>query len=135
MSATRWTPHAAITASGKEIEFAILIYILYDLRHFGRIGLDDYIEQLHWVNSYRDGGAMPGTKLFRSPFDGDMVLFTTLLDDFYEMWILSCNHEDVSEPEDEDPIEEDDDYSVGLYEPWPVDIGRFSLIANWTWMH
>jgi hypothetical protein len=131
MPSAIWVPEVAIARSGREIDFPVLGYILYDLRHFNRVNYGWYTEVLYWVNSYRDGGAMPGDRKFVSPYTGERVLFTQLLDDFIDMWHYACNWDDLTDEEEENSGEmltgvED----IDLFRAWPVDIGRFRLFPG-----
>ena len=122
----------AITSSGREIEFPILGYIIYDLVVHGHITGMEYAEMLYWINSYREGGAMPGTRLFRSPLSDEPVKFVYLLDDLLEMWHLANNWADLTDDEENsDPLVGHED--IDLFRHWPVDIGRVCLFPRFNW--
>jgi len=140
MPSAHYLPSSAIAASGREIDFPILGYITYDLRYHNRISYGEFVELTYWINQYRDGGAMPGDRKFRSPFSHERVLFRQLIDDFIDMWHLATNWEDLTDDEEENSgMVMTGEEEIDLYRAWPTDIGRFQLlpeIANFDeWLH
>lgn len=124
-----WTPAFAITASGREVEFPLLFYAIWDLHDWGYITAWEYETMRFWINQYKNGLAMPGTMLFRDVWAGERVPFTYFLDGLYEMFMAAVNDADVTtESEADEVMEELLGADIDLWFPWPVNIGRFGLL-------
>ena len=134
MPSAVFVPAFAITATGREVPFPVLAYSIYDLRVHNKMTMGEWHDAIFWINSYRDGGAMPGDRKFRSPYSGERVLFTQFLDDVFELFHIASGWNDLTDTESEEE-EPTGDEVIDLYHPWPEDIGRFALFAIHEWVH
>jgi len=136
-----WTPAFAITASGREVEFPLLFYAIWDLHDWGYLTAWQYEETRFWLNQYKDGLAMPGAQRFKCVWCGEEVYFTKMLDGLYELFLAASNADDITtESEAEEQMEELLGTDIDLWFPWPVNIGRFSLLPTTNenhpeWIH
>ena len=126
----------AITASGRDVPFAILHHVIRDLYRTHDLTNLEFYNMNYWIGEYESAGPMPGTRRFRSPFSNDRVLFTQLLDDLYEMFLLATNWEDLTDEEEEaeniDPLMP---IEVQLFRAYPIDIGRFAMFPRFDWIN
>jgi len=125
MPSAIWVPNYAITASGREVDFAILFYAIWDLHEWGHITEWTMEEMKFWINSYKNGGALPGTRLFYDVHSGENVLFLQMLDGLIEMYMNAMDADDQT-TEEEEVTEVLAD--VDIWFPWPINIGRFRLV-------
>lgn len=132
---TSFSPLFAISSSGREIDWDVLFYGVWDLLQWGWIGAWEYEEQMFWLRSYRGGGAMPGFRRFRCVWSNEYQLFTTWMDGIWEMYIAAMNDSDVTDDEEADDrmmelLETTNPEDYDLLYPWPVNIGRFGLLPT-----
>ena len=131
MPSAIWVPEYAITRTGREVPFDILLYCIYDLAEFNWISPWQYEEMRFWISSYQNGGALPSLMTFKCPWSGDYVGFTAVLDGIWELYIAAKNDEDITDDEDEENDENDDPLEgVDLHYPYPTNIGRFNVGRN-----
>jgi hypothetical protein len=74
-------PEHAITYTGRRVSFQALKDMAQECLRRRVWALKDYADIMLWLQSYENGGAMPGSQLFLSPYGGGMVPFTVLLED------------------------------------------------------
>lgn len=74
-------PQYAVTSTGRRVSFHSLKDSAQECLQRRVWSLADYADVMLWLQSYENGGAMPGGRLFLSPFRGAMVPFTVLLED------------------------------------------------------
>jgi len=124
-----WVPAYALTASGRNVDFALLHYANWDLHDWGYITATEYNEVLYWLNQYQGGLAMPGFKRFRCPYSNEMVFFTTYLDGMYELMCMAAAEVDTSSVESDvtNPDVDFDIADIDIWFPYPINIGRFGL--------
>jgi len=129
MPSETWSPACALTASGRNVDFALLHYANWDLHDWGYTTAFEYEEARYWINQYKSGLAMPGFQRFRCTYTNEMVFFTTYLDGLFEMMCLAVAEIDLTEDEDDvtDPDVNIDIADVDIWFPWPINIGRFGL--------
>jgi len=133
MCPARFIPEEAVSAQGRTIPFPVLGYILNDLRDHDHISVAEYERMVYWINSYMEGGALPGNERFVSPFTKEVVTFPWLIEDLIEMWQIASNWIDLTDDEDEnDSLLGNED--IDLFQSWPVDIGRVCLYARFSWV-
>ena len=132
MPSAVWTPNYAITASGREVDFSVLLYSIWDLCEWGHLAEFEYAKAHFWIMQYKNGGPMPGEERFFCVWSNEMVYFTTMLDGLWELYIAAMNETDITDDEEADERMEEllgiDPADYDLLYPWPVNIGRFGLM-------
>lgn len=85
-------PNVAITYTGRRCSFHALKEMAQECLERRVWALKDYADVMLWLQSYENGGAMPGAQCFLSPYAGQMVPFTVLLEhmclasDYWAAW-------------------------------------------------
>lgn len=134
MPSAVYIPTHATTASGRNIEFGILQYGLWDLFDTGYLHLQEYTFANYWLNQYKCGGALPGSARFHDVFSGEDVFFLQMLDGVFEMYVAAVNHERINQSSSTADTEPSTDSSVDLWSVRPSGIGRFGLSPQFRWV-
>lgn len=134
MPSAVYVPTSATTASGRNVEFGILQYGLWDLYDTGYLHLQEYTLANFWLRSYKDGGALPGAKLFFDCFSGENVFFLQMLDGVFEMYVAAVNNERINQSSSTAETEPSTDDSIDLWTVRPSCIGRFGVAPQFRWV-
>jgi len=126
MPSAIWVPEHALTASGRNVDFALLHYANWDLHDWGYVTATEYEEIRYWINQYKSGLAMPGFQRFRCPYSNELVFFTTYLDGLFELMCMATAEMDQTDDESE-LMDDITDPDIDIWFPWPINIGRFGL--------
>ena len=135
-----WTPPNAITHSGRRVDFSLLYYVIWDLCEWGYLTEWQYEETKFWIDSYKAGGAMPGSRLFTCIWCGDDVLFTMMLDGLVELHEAATDFDSLAPTPEEEVALEGTEIDMDVWFPWPVNVGRFGLLPltseiAFDWVH
>ena len=136
MPSAVYVPTHATTASGRNIEFGILQYGIWDLYDNGYLHLQEWSIANYWIRSYREGGALPGFTRFFDVFSGEHVSFLQMLDGVFEMYVAAYNHERIDQSSSTASTDPASDQSVDLWPPHfrPDNIGRFGVAPQYRWV-
>ena len=133
MPSAIYVPTHATTASGRNVEFGLLEYALWDLFDTGYLHLQEYSLAKFWLRSYKEGGALPGAAKFTCVFSGQPQLFLRMLDGLFELYVAAVNNERINQSSSSQDTEPTTDSSVDLWNVWPHCIGRFGLLPQFRW--
>lgn len=125
-------PRLATTATGRQVEFGILHYCLWDLFDTGYLHLQEYTLAEYWLRSYQQGGALPGCRRFFDIHSNDWVYFTQMLDGLFEMFCSARDAESLNNSSETEATHPSTD-SEDILQPWPHMIGRFGLAPQFRW--
>lgn len=134
MPSAVYVPTHATTACGRNVEFGILQYGLWDLYDTGYLHLQEYCLADYWLRSYKNGGALPGAARFHDVFSGEEVYFLQMLDGVFEMYVAAINNERVNQSSSTTDTEPSTDSSVDLWAVRPSCIGRFGVSPQFRWV-
>jgi hypothetical protein len=129
------------TQVGRRVEWVLIFDLINNLMVNGFVTSSEHYETMGWLTSYKNGGALPGSRKFRSPKNDERVFFLTMLDHVMDMYDVAMhealrnvgtfgytvptgNEENVppTNGTQEDPIELDDE-----------DISDSDIYENYVW--
>ena len=132
----------AVTGTGKQMSWEKVMYCLQDLFEYGYLTSQQFYNHRYWVRMYECGMGSP-VQLFWDPFSADMVCFPWMLEGLYQMYQNALHYEDLRDEIEDELIgrcvaevmnDEVLDVSLGVFQLWPINIGRFSYqIGSPVW--
>jgi hypothetical protein len=127
-----YRPPNAVSGTGRTISFRNLFAVCEEVLDRELWNIHMYRRVCNWLNSYQDGGPLPGFQKFFSPLSGTYVQFPTLLDHLITLddeWsreadrIMNESLHSLSDNPEDYSDDEDAHYEFGLFYELDMNLG------------